>query len=110
MSSADGVEFSCRDLECLGVEERGHHVDATGVPYEDYAVGELRRVQVQVEYCSIGVDDEFGWWNNLVFHSAYVSCVYVLWYNARMASDCFCYHSISSAGKCNEDVGHLHFE
>ena len=56
---ADGVELSGRYFKGLGVEKFGHHVDASGVAYEDYIVGELVGTEVEVEHRAVGVDDEF---------------------------------------------------
>lgn len=78
VGASDGVEFAGRYFESPGVEERCHHVDARRIAYEDNAVGELRGEQMQVEYAAVGVDYEFGWRDNLVFHSwVFYSCYVV---------------------------------
>ena len=46
----------------------GHDIDACGVAYENYAVGELLGKQMQMEHRSVGIDYEFGRCDNFLFH------------------------------------------
>ena len=59
ISAAYGMEFARADFECSGVEIFGHHIHSRGVAYENYAVGKLVGVQMEVENCPVGVDYEF---------------------------------------------------
>ena len=65
------MELAAAYLEGARVKEFGHHVDATGVADEDDAVGELLGEEMEVEYGTIGVDDEFGFGYEFLFHDAY---------------------------------------
>ncbi len=54
------MELARADLESARVEIFSHHIHSRGVTYENYTVGKLVGVQMEVENCPVGVDYEFG--------------------------------------------------
>ena len=62
------------------MEVLGHDVDAAGIAYEDYAVGELLGQQVQVKHRAVGIDDKLRGSDDFLFHMDVVRFEAVLFY------------------------------
>ena len=59
IGSGDGVKLAIAYLTLLAIEMGGHEVYAARVAHEDDLVGQLFGQQVEVEYATIAIDNEF---------------------------------------------------
>ena len=67
IGAGDGMELAAADLTLSGVEMVGNGIDAGRVAHQDYTVGQLLRLEVQVEAGAVFVDDELGMSKGLFF-------------------------------------------
>ncbi len=53
------MELAAADLALFRVEVAGNGVDTCRISHEDHLVGQLFRLQMQMETGAIGIDDQF---------------------------------------------------
>jgi hypothetical protein len=49
-------------------------IHAARVAYEYHLVGQLFRLQVQMEARAVGIDNQFGFWESSFVHSFFIDC------------------------------------
>ena len=62
------MELTAADLALLRVEVGGDRIDTGRIAHEDHLVGQLFWLQVKVKTRTIGIDDQFGFWEMFLTH------------------------------------------